>query len=124
MELNPIVEHCRHPYHLGACFAATHEQQIVHPSCGDEVTIYLRIHNSIAEEAWFRASGCMVSRAGASMLCEYIEDRTVEDLLALNHDGFLEHFGVELTPHRKLCFLLPLEALKLILRMINESRSD
>lgn len=123
MDADRILESCRHPYHEGSYAARTHEQHICYARCGDEVTLYLYIRESLLHEAWFVSSGCMVSRAATSVLCEYIENRTVGDLQAIDQESFLDHFGVELTPYRKLCALLPFEALKLILRRINDSQS-
>lgn len=124
MESNLILEHCRQPYHQGMDPGATHKQRLCHSKCGDEVTISVRMRGFLVDEAWFIASGCMVSRAAASVLCEHIESKTVEDLIELDQEFFLSQFGVELTPYRKLCALLPLEVLKLILRTLNETPSD
>ncbi len=115
MEENPILEHNNAPYHRGVLDDATHIQYLRNPTCGDEVTIQLRIVNQIIEAAWFTATGCMVSCAGASMTCEYIEKRRLSQLSLLDHASMLSIMAVPLTPHRQQCALLAFNALRALL---------
>lgn len=48
-------------------------------SCGDEITIYLKVEDNIIKEASFKGHGCIISQASAAMMCEYIEGKTVEE---------------------------------------------
>ena len=112
MDENPISEHFESPYHRGAFPAGTHERSVRIPACGDELTLQLAIQNQQVREAWFNAAGCMVSQAATSILCEYIEGRTLESLAEFQATDMLALIGVPLTPRRQQCGLLPFRALK------------
>ncbi len=112
MDENPILEHVNAPYHRGDFTEATHTQHLRNPTCGDEVTVQILIADDKVQSAWFTAAGCMVSQAAASMLCEHIEGKSVDDLSRMEPKDILNLIGVPLTPHRQQCALLSFTALK------------
>ncbi len=48
-------------------------------SCGDEITLYLKVKDNIIKEVTFTGHGCIISQASASMMCEYLEGKTVDE---------------------------------------------
>ena len=74
-----LMQHNSHPdykYEMEGC-TCSHEG--VNPSCGDELTLQLRIENGVIEEASFVGSGCAVSQAAADMMADLITGETVEE---------------------------------------------
>lgn len=74
-----LMQHNSHPdykYEMEGC-TCSHEG--VNPSCGDELTLQLRIENGVIEEASFVGSGCAVSQASADMMADLITGETVEE---------------------------------------------
>lgn len=74
-----LMQHNSHPdykYEMEGC-TCSHEG--VNPSCGDELTLQLRIEDGIIEEASFIGSGCAVSQASADMMADLITGETVEE---------------------------------------------
>lgn len=74
-----LMQHNSHPdykYEMEGC-TCSHEG--VNPSCGDELTLQLRIEDSVIEEASFVGSGCAVSQASADMMADLITGETVEE---------------------------------------------
>lgn len=112
MDDNPILDHTNAPFHRGDLVDATHSQYLRNSTCGDEVTIQLRIVSDLIECAWFTAAGCMVSRAAASILCEYVEGKSLVVIRKLGPTDMLRVIKVQLTPHRQQCALLPFRALQ------------
>ena len=112
MDDNPILDHFESPWHRGELATATHRQSTRNPTCGDEVTLQLRVNDGTLEEAWFQASGCMVSQASASMLCQHIEGCGLQQLSEFNALSMLKLIRVPLSPKRQQCGLLPFKALK------------
>ena len=51
----------------------------VNPSCGDDITLQLRVKNGVIEDAGFIGSGCAISQASASLMIDLVKGRTVED---------------------------------------------
>lgn len=84
MDLNQIytqiiMQHAKSSDHHHPMDKATHEERGHNPSCGDDITLNLRIEGDIIEEASFTGSGCAISQASTSLLCELIEGDTVEE---------------------------------------------
>lgn len=74
-----LMQHNSHPdykYEMEGC-TCSHEG--INPSCGDELTLQLRIEDGIIEEASFVGSGCAVSQASADMMADLITGETVEE---------------------------------------------
>ena len=74
-----LMQHNTHPdykYEMEGC-TCSHEG--VNPSCGDELTLQLRIEDGVIEEASFIGSGCAVSQASADMMADLITGETVEE---------------------------------------------
>lgn len=58
---------------------ATHSLEGVNPSCGDDITLQLRVNDGVIEDAGFIGSGCAISQASASLMIDLVKGRTVED---------------------------------------------
>lgn len=74
-----LMQHNSHPdykYEMEGC-TCSHEG--VNPSCGDELTLQLRIEDGVIEEASFVGSGCAVSQASADMMADLITGETVKE---------------------------------------------
>ncbi|MFB5663127.1 Fe-S cluster assembly sulfur transfer protein SufU [Alteribacillus sp. HJP-4] len=50
------------------------------PTCGDVITLYLRIENEIVQDVSFEGEGCSISMASSSMMTELIKNRDVETI--------------------------------------------
>jgi nitrogen fixation NifU-like protein len=74
-----LMQHNSHPdykYEMEGC-TCSHEG--VNPSCGDELTLQLRIEDGVIEEASFVGSGCAVSQASADMMADLITGETAKE---------------------------------------------
>ena len=78
-----IVERSRRPRHRGVVDPHTHLQEGVNPSCGDELTLTLRVEDGRVAAAAFEGSGCAISQASADLMVEALEGRTVTEARAL-----------------------------------------
>lgn len=107
-----ILDHYRHRRNFGKIVGAQTAFEELNPLCGDKVKLFLKIENGRVEEAGFIGEGCAISQAAASMLTEEIKGQSLVDLEKLAKDDILSLLGVDLTPTRLKCALLPLEALR------------
>ncbi|CCQ92837.1 NifU-like protein [[Clostridium] ultunense Esp] len=53
------------------------------PSCGDDITLELRLNGNIIEDASFTGVGCAISQASTSMMIDLIKGITIEEALNL-----------------------------------------
>jgi len=76
----------------------------------------LNIQEKKIKEISFQAKGCAISIASASLLTENVKGKTKEQLRKLNRDFIIKMLGIDLGINRLKCALLPLDALKQILK--------
>lgn len=113
-----ILEHFKDPQNFGELADATHSSKQTNPFCGDEITIFIKVHDSkkrsasIIDSITFIGKGCAISIASASMLTDFAKTKTVEQLTAFSDEDMLTLLGVEVSETRKKCALLALTTLK------------
>ena len=79
-----ILDHYRNPRNKGALNDPGVVVEGFNPSCGDEVTVALRMDDGALDAVRFRGSGCSISQSSASMLTEEIAGRPVDEVRALS----------------------------------------
>ena len=79
-----FMEHNSHPDYKYQMDNATHTHDGINPSCGDELTLSLRVENGVIEEAAFTGHGCAVSQASADMMADLVTGETVEEAKRLS----------------------------------------
>lgn len=76
-----ILDHYRRPQHSGLREPFGAEVHHVNPTCGDELTLRLRLSDDLAtvEDVSYEAQGCSISQASVSMMAELITGRPVAE---------------------------------------------
>ncbi|MEX2501051.1 MAG: SUF system NifU family Fe-S cluster assembly protein [Trueperaceae bacterium] len=74
-----IVERSRRPKRRGTVDPNTHAQEGLNPSCGDELTLTLRVEEDRVAAAAFEGQGCAISQASADLMAEALEGRTLDE---------------------------------------------
>ena len=67
-----LMEHNAHPDYKYEMDEPTCTHDGVNPSCGDELTLALRLNGDVIEEAAFTGHGCAVSQAAADMMADLV----------------------------------------------------
>lgn len=108
-----ILEHYRHPRCQGTLEAPDVSYEDGNPLCGDKLRMDFHLRDGRIAAVRFSGTGCSISQASASMLCEHIEGKSLEDVKRLGRADVLELLGVdELGPVRSKCAMLALKTLK------------
>lgn len=110
-----LLDHYHHPRGWGLTPDADIKERGFNPLCGDEVTIQLHLDGDVVQEMSFEGSGCVVSRAAASLLTEYIAGKTMVDVMTWSAEDMTALIGVVVPPARLACVLLPLKTVQLAL---------
>ncbi len=79
-----LMEHNSHPDYKYEMAAPTHEHDGINPSCGDEITLQLRVEGDVIEEASFTGHGCAISQASADIMADLITGETAEEAKRLS----------------------------------------
>lgn len=98
-----LMEHNSHPDYKYDLEDFTHEHEGINPSCGDEMTLRLRLSEdgTVIEEAAFVGQGCAVSQASADIMAELITGETVDEAKRLSELFIKMIQGEELTEDEK-----------------------
>lgn len=74
-----ITENSRSKEHKYAVENPTQVIEGVNPSCGDEISLQLRVKDGMIEDAAFLGDGCAISQASASIMIDLIKGRSVKE---------------------------------------------
>jgi nitrogen fixation NifU-like protein len=134
-----ILEHNRTPRNFREMEGADRVLEGFNPLCGDRYTFYLNLDGDTIREVSFTGSGCAISKASASIMCQELEGRSVEEAEARfrqfldlvtgeSEAGTLEELGkiavfggVREFPMRVKCATLPWHTLKGALEGVEEA---
>jgi len=107
-----ILDHYQHPRNQGVLEHPDITYEDGNPLCGDKLRMDFKIKDGKIDEVRFSGSGCSISQASASMLCERIEGQSLDEVKKISRDDVLEMLGIQLGPVRLKCALLALKTLK------------
>jgi nitrogen fixation NifU-like protein len=81
-----ILDHYRHPHHSGLRDPYDSEVHHVNPTCGDEVTLRVKLSGDggeqIVSDVSYQSDGCSISQASASVLADLVIGKPVGEALA------------------------------------------
>lgn len=83
-----ILDHYKHPQHKGLRDPFDSEVHHVNPSCGDELTLRVKLSDdgTTVEDVSYHAEGCSISQASTSVMAEEILGRSVEEAMTKLHE--------------------------------------
>jgi nitrogen fixation NifU-like protein len=80
-----ILEHSKRPLHAGLREPFNAQVHHVNPTCGDEVTLRVRVsgegQSAVVADVSYEASGCSISTAATSVLADEVIGHSVRDAL-------------------------------------------
>lgn len=83
-----LIDHNLHPGHKHDLPDADMEMRGYNPTCGDDITMKLRVQDGVIVDGAFQGSGCAISQASADMMLDLVIGKTQEEALRLS-DIFL-----------------------------------
>ena len=75
-----ILDHGKNPRNFGVLEQYTCTAEGNNPMCGDQLTVYIDIKNDVVSDVSYRARGCAISIASASIMSSMIKGRTIEEV--------------------------------------------
>ena len=78
-----LNEHNINPLHKKEMENPTMSLNGVNPSCGDDITLNLKIEDDVVTDASFTGSGCAISQASCDMMADVIIGKSKETALKL-----------------------------------------
>jgi nitrogen fixation protein NifU and related proteins len=81
-----ILDHYRNPHHKGLREPYDAEVHHVNPTCGDEVTLRVRLDGDDVVDVSYDALGCSISQASASVMTDLLIGRPVKDAMVTGEE--------------------------------------
>ena len=92
-----LTDHNMHPIHKHDLKDPDVVLEVVNPSCGDEISLQLKVEDGIIREGAFVGDGCAISQASADIMLELVIGKTVEEAKHYS-ELFLKMIKGEATP--------------------------
>ncbi len=108
-ELISSFEHPEHKREMANATKSVHDDNI---SCGDNITVYLRIEGNEIKDASFEGSGCVISMGSADMLIDKLKGKKLSEIESMKRQDLLKIIGIDPGPVRMHCATLSLRAVK------------
>jgi nitrogen fixation NifU-like protein len=108
-----ILDHYKHPRCHGTLSDADARVEDANPLCGDRLVMDFKFIDGKVAQVRFSGTGCSISQAAASMVCEAIEGKPIDEVKAMTRQDVLDLLGVDdLGPVRSKCAMLALKTVK------------
>ena len=78
-----ILDHSKSPHGRHPIEDVTASSHQVNPTCGDEVTVSLRVRDDAIQALGWEGHGCAISQASASLLSTLVTGQTVAEATSL-----------------------------------------
>ncbi|MFL6144508.1 MAG: Fe-S cluster assembly sulfur transfer protein SufU [Labedaea sp.] len=77
-----ILDHYKHPHRRGLREPFDTESFQVNPTCGDEVTLRVKLSDGTVEDVSYEGQGCSISQASTSVLTDLVVGHSLTDALS------------------------------------------
>jgi nitrogen fixation protein NifU and related proteins len=81
-----ILDHYRNPHGRGLREPFDAEVHHVNPTCGDEVTLRVKVDGDTLTDVSYEGMGCSISQASVSAMYDLVVGKSVTDALATGDD--------------------------------------
>ncbi|MCR3906280.1 MAG: SUF system NifU family Fe-S cluster assembly protein [Tenericutes bacterium] len=84
-----IMEHYKNPKNKG--FVADNSYMTVHlnnPSCGDEMTVQLKVDNHKITDILHQGTGCSICCSSASVMSETLKNKSLDEAISILHEFY------------------------------------
>ncbi|MNE40449.1 NifU-like protein [compost metagenome] len=76
-----IMDHYKNPRNKGEFDDGAVTVDLNNPTCGDRISLQLKVEDGIVKDARYTGEGCSISMSSASMMTEIVKGRTYEEAL-------------------------------------------
>ena len=105
-----VMDHFSNPRNVGEIKDADGVGTVGNPTCGDLMTMYIKVKDNKIEDVKFKTFGCGAAIATSSMTTELAKGKTIEEALNISRAEVAENLG-GLPPIKMHCSNLAADAL-------------
>ena len=93
MYSNKVMDHFTHPRNTGEIINADGVGTVGNPTCGDLMTMYIKVKNKRIEDIKFKTFGCGAAIATSSMTTELAKGKTIDEAMKISRASVAESLG-------------------------------
>jgi len=105
-----VMQHFKNPQNMGEIPDADGVGSVGDPTCGDLMTMYIKVKDDRIEDVKFKTYGCGAAIATSSMTTELAKGKTIDEALNISRASVAESLG-GLPPVKMHCSNLAADAL-------------
>lgn len=75
-----ILDHFKNPRCSECVHNPSSSSHLFNPLCGDQINLGLKVENDIVEKIGYKANGCSISQAAASMMAEICQGKSAQEV--------------------------------------------
>jgi nitrogen fixation NifU-like protein len=120
-ELLSSYETQEHKHKMEKPDAEMHEENV---SCGDRITVFLKVENGTVKDVSYEGDGCVISMGSANILMEKLKGRSVQEIESMDKNSLIEIINLDPGPVRMHCATLSLKAIKEALFKYENKQTD
>jgi len=111
MYTEKVMDHFQNPRNVGEIEDADGVGEVGNPTCGDMMTIYLKIKDNIIKDIKFKTFGCGAAIATSSIITELALGKTVDEAYEISRNEVADALD-GLPPVKMHCSNLAADALQ------------
>ncbi len=96
-----LNDHNVNPSHKTPMEGATLELNGVNPSCGDNITLFLKTSDGKISDGSYTGSGCAVSQASVDMMLDLVIGKTIEEAEQELNKSKLKIYNINFRKHTR-----------------------
>ncbi|EHB68063.1 MULTISPECIES: Fe-S cluster assembly sulfur transfer protein SufU [Paenibacillus] len=78
-----IMDHYKNPRNRGKFEDDAVTVDLNNPTCGDRISLQLKVENGVVADAKYTGEGCSISMSSASMMTDAVKGKSLEEALSL-----------------------------------------
>jgi len=110
-----VMEHFKNPRNMGVMENPDGVGEVGNPTCGDVMTVQIKVENGRISDIKFQTFGCISAIATSSMITELARGKTLEEAMKITRDDVAKELG-GLPPIKMHCSNLAADALHAAIR--------
>ena len=88
-----VIDHFQNPRNLGRLVGPDGTALVINPVCGDEMRLDILVLDGRIREVRFQTRGCTAAIAAGSMVTEMLQQRTLQEALAIGEADIARALG-------------------------------
>lgn len=123
MYSDKVMEHFQNPRNVGEIEDADGVGTVGNPTCGDLMTIYIKVKDEKIEDIKFKTFGCGAAIATSSMVTEMAMGKTIDEAMEITRNDVADNLE-GLPPVKMHCSNLAADALHAAIENYKENKGE